>query len=184
MDYKRTYVNNIFENMIPNSKVYMMPDLPKIEFKKGKIKYKITDIRFLNEVAIDTFFQIMQEAMTTPDCEEVSFIVTGIEESRLHLISDIVCAIEYEVKKCGRNGYGTSGYFLAMSSIYTKQKDGTEILTFGLLKDNAKYLYEYGNGKEELNFFDAVMYVGNRYCEEMQSYLENLNEHEQEQKPT
>ena len=182
MNYERMKMkaDKCWTDMFPNVEFYMSPKLPKIEFKKGKIKYKITDIRFLNEVAIDTFFQIMQEAMTTPDCEEVSFIVTGIEESRLHLISDIVCAIEYEVKKSGRNGYGTSGYFLAMSSRYTKQKDGTEILTFGLLKDNAKYLYEYGNGKEELNFFDAVMYVGNRYCEEMQSYLENLNEHEQE----
>jgi len=160
----------------PNVEFYMSPKLPKIEFKKDKVKYKITDIRFLNEDAIATLFQIMQEAMTTTDCEEVSFIVTGIEESRRHLISDIVCAIEYEVKKCGRNEFRTFGCFLADTIKYIKQGDGTEILTFGLRKDNAKYLYEYGNDKKELNFFDAVMYVANRSCEEMQSYVETLED--------
>lgn len=178
MNYERMIMKlpKYWTDMFPNAEIYMSPNLPKIEFKKGKMKYKITDIRFLNELAVDTFLQIMQTAMTTPDCEEVSFIVTGTEESRLRLISDIVCAIDYEIKKCGRNGFVARGCFLATTTKHITQKDGTEILTFGLRKDNAKYLYEYGNDKEEVNFFDAVMHVANRSCEEMQSYVETLED--------
>lgn len=163
MNYKRTYINNMFEDIIPNSKVYMMPDLPKIEFKRDKIKYKITDIRFLNETAVNVFLSIMETAMNTEDCEEVSFDITGIiKENHWDLISDIVENIRYEVSKGGKNGFRHDGYFLTgLGSTYTK-KDNTEIVTIRLRKDHAQYLYEYARDKETVDYIDAIIYVLNR----------------------
>lgn len=162
MNYKRTYINNIFEGIIPNSKAYMMPDLPKIEFKRDKIKYKITDIRFLNETAVNVFFTIMETAMNTEDCEEVSIDITDVEEDNWDLISDIVENIRYEMSKGGKNGFRHAGYFLTgLGSTYTK-KDNTEIVTIRLRKDHAKYLYEFARDKETVDYIDAIIYVLNR----------------------
>lgn len=68
MNYEKMKMkaDKCWTDMFPNAEFYMSPKLPKIEFKKGKMKYKITDIRFLNEVAIDTFFQIKQARNPIP----------------------------------------------------------------------------------------------------------------------
>lgn len=174
MNYKRTYVNNIFEDIIPGSKIYMMPNLPMIEVERNGIKYKTTDIRFLNETAVNIFLHIMQTAMNTEDCEEVSFDVTGIEKNKLDLILDIVGGIRYEVSTGRKNGLRHSDcYFLTgISSTYMK-RDNTEIVTIQLRKDHAQYLYEYAGDKKTVDYIDAIIYVANRSQEKISDYVKN-----------
>lgn len=174
MDYTRAKFSDcILSDIFPDSEFYMTPSLPKLEVKRNKVKYKITDLRFLNERAVNTFVQIMLEAMNTLDIEEVSFDVTGIEESDLNLISDIVSSIQVESSKGGKNGFRHyDTHFLINGGTYRKLKDNTEIYTFGLIKDHAKYLYEYAKGKEAVNYFDAIIYVADRSHEEMMKQIE------------
>lgn len=156
----------ILEDVFDNATICMTPELPKLEVKKDKIKYKITDLRYLNETAVEVFRMIMEIVMNTKNCEEVSFDITNIKKDTWRIIVDIVCSIEYEYSKGGKNGFRGSGRILISGASYTK-KDNIAIGTFYLFKNHVKYLYDYAKDRETVNDIDAIIHIANR---QMQSY--------------
>ena len=154
-------LNKVILDVFDIVNIRMSPELPKLEVKKDKIKYKITDVRYLNETAVEVFSMIMEIAMNTKDCEEVSFDITNINEDNWHLITDILSGIEYECSKGGKNGFSSSGRIFIAGSSYTK-KDNIAIGTFYLFENDAKYLYEYAKDRETVNYIDAIINIANR----------------------
>jgi len=162
MKYERVEINaGTLTDILPDGcKVYRRPELPKIEFKANKVTYKATDLRCLNETAVDCFIRILTEVCNNPDCEGVSFDVSGIEQDKIDLISDIVTGIDFSYHKGGRNGYSGSSCFLTSGTEYHESEEG-EILTFTLIQDHARAIYEYAKGKSEINYFEAIIAVHN-----------------------
>ena len=137
------------------------PELPKIELKKGRTTYKITDLRCLNELAVDTLMDVLRVVCGTPNCEEVSYDVTNVEEDKVNLIADILSSVEWQYKKRGLNAMGL---FLVTGSKGTTTKDGKKIITFLLEKENAEAIYNYAQAHKEqkngvFNFVDLVFAV-------------------------
>ena len=91
-----------------------MPELPTIELKKDKVKYKITDLRYLNEQAVECVQTLINIIINSDDWGEVGFVATDMEKDRIHLIADIMQSIRYEYEKGGKNGYSGSAGFLVM----------------------------------------------------------------------
>lgn len=138
--------------------MYMRPELPKIKFKADKVTYKVTDLRCLNETAVNCFIQILTDVCNTPDCESVSFDVSGIEQDKIDLISDIVTGIDFSYHKGGKNGYSGSSVFLTSGSEYFETGNNVT-LTFTVIRDHARAIYEYAKGKDKINYFEAIIAV-------------------------
>jgi hypothetical protein len=162
MKYDRIQIDPVaFAGILPDGcSMYMKPELPKIEFKANKVTYKATDLRCLNETAVDCFIRILTEVCNNPDCEGVSFDVSGIEQDKIDLISDIVTGIDFSYHKGGKNGYSGSSVFLTSGTEYLESEEGAT-LTFTLIRDHARAIYEYAKGKSEIKYFEAIIAVHN-----------------------
>jgi hypothetical protein len=160
MKYTRTKVDSsVFSDIMPpGGMMYMRPELPKFGFKHDGVFYKVTDMRCLNEQAINVFEQILSYVCNRPNAEEISFNITGIDEDQVNRVTDIVSSIEYEAKKSGRNGYTISGQLLVTSST-TCIEDDEVILTFKLFKDHADAIYQYCRDKDHVNLDECVIAV-------------------------
>lgn len=160
MKYERVEINaGTLTDILPDGlKVYKRPELPKIEFKANKVTYKATDLRCLNETAVNCFIQILTEVCNNPDCRSVGFDVSEVEQDKIDLIGDIVTGIDYSYHKGGRNGYSGSSCFLTSGTEYHETDEGAT-LTFTIIQDHARAIYEYAKGKSQINYFEAIIAV-------------------------
>lgn len=138
-----------------SANLWIRPSLPKIEFKKGRTKYQVTDLRCLNESAVDTFMEILRQACNTPDLESVTFKSTDVERNRIDLIADIVSSIECKRK----NGNGDSLFtFLVYGTDIKETENGGTLITFNLAKEHAKIVYEYAQKQNgTVDYYDLIV---------------------------
>lgn len=141
-----------------DAKFYKMPELPTIELKKDKVKYKITDLRYLNEQAVECVQTLINIIINSDDWGEVGFVATDMEKDRIHLIADIMQSIRYEYEKGGKNGYSGSAGFLVMGEKIEGNGKETKV-TLHLNEEQAEIIHEYAQDKEELNFYELVIAV-------------------------
>lgn len=170
MKYEREIVDSsVFKDILPDgAEMYMRPQLPTIEFEINNTKYKVTDLRCLNETAVNCFVQILNTVCNTPDCKEVSFI-TNIDKNELDLIADILTSIDYEFRKGGKNGYSQKSVLLVTSYMYEETKDGT-VCVFNLIKDHAKVMYDYAQSKKKIGYYELVMAVAEYSYKQFQKF--------------
>ena len=182
IEYERTKVDmGDFADLFPEgSSFFQTPKLPTIEFKAGKVKYTVTDLRVLNETAVDCFLKILNEAMNTPNCTSVSFNVTGMPKTTIDLVEDIVSAIKIEASKKGRKSFSFSGSFLTRGTSMYTTKNGEKILEFKLIEDDAKAVYEYAHENEHPSVYGAAVAIHEkteaRLAEAMKQYSESTPE--------
>ena len=157
MEYKRQEIySSAFTYILGEGvKLWRKPELPKIEFKNGKKKYKVTDIRYLNESAVDTFLEILRKACVVPKLKHITFTATGIDENKLNLIIDIVSSIDCEGKS---RGYWFKTAFLVTGSKVTTKENGEKFVTFNLEEEDAEIIYNYAQKHgSPVNYLDLVI---------------------------
>ena len=171
MVYEREKVDtSVFKDILPDgAEMYIRPQLPTTEVKANKAKHKVTDLRCLNETAVNCFMQILKKVCNTPDCTEVSFY-TDIDENELNLIADIITSIDYEYCKDGKKSYSEKSVLLVTSYMYKAIED-KKICTFGLVKDHAKAMYDYAQGKKQIGYYDLVVAVAEHSYRKKQNFL-------------
>lgn len=178
MIYQRTEVDaGHFIGIFPEgSKFYRIPELPKIEFKVNKVKYAVTDIRLLNEDAVCTFLKILNTVANEPDTEEVSFkIEDDTSEDTIEVIIDILLGISYIAKKGGKHGFESSASFL-VSGVSRHETEDCKTITFKLIKDHARAIYEYAQEHEQPTLYELVIAIEEKSREQMAAYIK---EHEE-----
>ena len=153
MQYTKTEIDaGIFSDLLPEgTKFYMTPKLPVVNFKKDKVKYKVTDLRLLNEQGVHVVMTIL-DTLCDYKTNEVRFdIAEGTSEETIDLCSDIAFGFEWEAYKPGRNGYIISGKL-----VYGVRREGNE-LVFECPKENAETIYEYAHGKKTVSIYELVI---------------------------
>lgn len=136
-------------------KLWRKPELPKIEFKNGKKKYKVTDIRYLNEAAVNVFLEILRAACNTPKLKHITFAAKGIDENQLDLITDIVSSVDCE---CKSGGCWFETAFLVTGSKVTTKENGEKFVTFNLEEEYAEIIYNYAQKHgSPVNYIDLVI---------------------------
>jgi len=156
MKYKRQEIcDPCLSALFGNSgvKFFRRPDLPKVKFKKGRRVYTVTDLRCLNEQAVNVLIDILVHCANTQGCESVSYHVEDIEKYELDLISDIVTAVEFEYRDKDR---WSQSVFLASGTRKTEKANGEVILTFELIKEHADIIYNYALKHGSVNYFDLI----------------------------
>ena len=160
MKYSRTEINaGAFSDILPEgAMMYRRPELPKYEFKANKVKYTVSDLRLLHPKGVEAFESILKIVANTPDCKEVSFDVSDLDEDTINIVTDILMGITYAAAKGGKNGFEINGTFL----ITGVAREGN-IMTCQLVKEHAwaifKYAHEKVRNNEPINFLDLVCAV-------------------------
>jgi hypothetical protein len=144
MEYERQEIKQSFWEGVT---LWKRPELPKIEFKKGRNTYKVTDVRCLNQVAVDIFVNILS-IVCANQVEEVGYDVTQLKENEINLISDILSGIECE---CKYRGGRIQTVFLVSGCRIKETKKGKKEIVFELVKENANAIYEYAQTHKEKN---------------------------------
>ena len=169
MEYKRTPVDgSIFG--IPGE-FSMLPELPMIEYKVGKWKIKITDLRCLNEQAVSTFEQCIMTAAKEKGATEAAFLIGDVSEDKIQLISDICMAIKYEARK--RGGDYSGGSLLIVG---VERRD--DVIAFQFIKDRARAIYDYAQaqiketGQAQISLPELVARIIEKEHEEIREKLE------------
>ena len=176
MKYERVQIKDdgFFSEMLPDGcKLYQRPEPPMIEMKVNKVKYKITDLRCLNEKAVDCFMKVLEKVCSVPDCEEASFDVTGIEYDKIRLIADIVNSVSVDFKKGGRKGFSGCSASLITSDVQYSQTEDRAICTFGIIKEHAKVIYEYAQGKDKINYYELAIAVADSVIKSFNYFFES-----------
>lgn len=160
MKYSRTEINaSVFSDILPEgAMMYRGPELPKYEFKANKVNYTVSDLRLLHPSGIKAFESILKVVANTPDCKEVSFDVSDMDEDTINIVTDILLGITYHAAKGGKNGFEMGGNFLIIGA-----RREENIMTYQLAKSHAwaifKYAHEKARNDEPINFLDLVCAV-------------------------
>lgn len=154
MKYKRASIDYSFFGT--PYKLGTLPELPMIEFKRGKWTIKVTDFRCLNEHAVLAFENCLLTAATVEEAEFVQFDVSGVDRDMVDLVSDICLSIGYEARK---RGYSIGGTFLVISCRIVNN-----VLTMDLARNHAKAIYEYAQSQDSkdeinLNIVDMILHI-------------------------
>lgn len=146
---------------LENIKITKAPDLPEVQFKKGRYSYKVTDMRYLSEYAKECFNLIVSHAAHNPDLEKVTFNVTDLDENIIKNTGDILSGIKYYCSKSGEGGYRSFGHLLYLGS--SIGDDGEKkTFTVYLNEDHVKRVYEYAHGKDKIDYYELCMEIGKR----------------------
>lgn len=160
---------------------YKRPELPKVKFKCGRVTYTITDVRLLNESAINTLLVILNECATQPNVKEVSFKVNdGTEQGTIDAICDIITGIDYSVKKGGRNGFESNGTFISTGYDYTESENGINTIKFHIIEQHAKAIYDYTQkvGVDSLRWYDIVVLIADESHKNIEELTRMIKEGE------
>ena len=172
MEYERTKVDgSVFNDLLGGKGEFsMLPELPMIEFKAGKWKIKFTDLRCLNEVAVDVFEKCLTTAATEEGATEAVFYVGDISDEELSLVIDICMGVKFEAKK--RGGDFSGGSFLITGA---ERGDGTLAMKFIQQRAQAIYNYVQSHKKEDetihISLPDLVCAIIEKEHDEMARYL-------------
>ena len=97
------------ESFMENVKFGQIPSLPKIEFEINKVRYKAVDLRLVNSYALRMFNFVLQAIKDDPSAKEITVDVTGLNESDIFAIKEIMLGLDYSATKVGRKGFNVSG---------------------------------------------------------------------------
>lgn len=164
--YKHCEIDaGIFKHVLPEgAKLYMRPELPTVKFKHEKVTYTVTDVRLLNESAVQTFAEMLSCVIADESISDkiTLLIPVGVDESTVDIITDIIMGISFSASKGGKNGFYTSGAFLATGYDRSGQK-----LNVHLIPDNVLAIRDYYNTvkPEKLSLFDLVIAVAKKQNE-------------------
>ena len=140
--------------------------------KENKILYEITDIRLLNQNAIQFLFKIFDSCCSDPECLEVDFDVTGMSQTELDVVIDIINSIQVKAKKRGKNGFLLNAR-LARGCHITR--DGaTKSCTFVLSSSTAPAIYLFAQGKTTINYFELMLSFANYHNDYLNHNLERM----------
>ena len=155
MKYERLYIDpGPMSAWLPDSaRLIQTPDLPVLKFEANKVKYEVTDLRLLHPTAVNAFERILDEVVSTPDCESVTFDASGVSDDVLNIVDDILIGMSFKAEKRGRNGFIHSGRFLveSMHRVRSTATDAVITRTYDLIKENANIIHEYAKGHEKLS---------------------------------
>lgn len=166
-----------FKDILPDGyELYMSPKLPKISFKRDKVIYTVTDIRYVNETANNTLSLIISAIADsdTPDIDKVSVTYNaGIDDDKIEIVTTILTSLRASAKKGGKYAWNHSGCFLITGTI---RKGNT--IEYLLDKWQAQSVREYCRERTDKNveYFDLVPYVLNKSRERMIKALEERGE--------
>lgn len=119
---------------------HRLPELPMIEYKVGKWKVKITDLRCLNEQAVSVFEQCVLLAANEEDATEAEFLIGDVSEDKIQLITDICMAVRFEAKKRG-------GDYSEGSLLITGAERRDNVIAFRFIQSMARAIYDYAQEK-------------------------------------
>lgn len=172
MNEIENYVSLPWDELFANGniKICMNPELPTIKFEKNKVTYTITDIRLLNETAVNVFTEALSYVISEPDVEEMTFETSeDIDEYLKEVLSDILNGITYIAEKKGKNGFKYESHFLVSG---TKWTNNTFTVTW--TKDYARWIYECAHDKavngEPINYYALVIDVAEKSRQEFDIY--------------
>jgi len=173
MKYSHNTQKFDMSGIIPDGmEYYFKPDLPDISFEDNSVQYTVTDLRLLNEDAVNILAIIIQETMRKKDIESVTFNVGKVDKESINPIIDIALGFSFKAESKGRNGYMISGCFLVSGVYIDTGEDGTKILEFELMCERAKDIYEYAQSKgtipDEINLFELVVFIVDRALKRME----------------
>ena len=153
--------------MPEGAKMYMRPEMPKIEFKEGKLKCRVTDLRLLNPLGCEAFERLLVAMVTAPETGEAKmFASADVDEDTLSIIADIVTGFSYEVKRGGKNGWSMDGS-LAYSYSQTETENGGTEIVFTFNTETAQYMQDYAREHNNtLNLFEMIPYIAERQHED------------------
>lgn len=118
--------------------------LPEIEFERDKVKYTVTDIRPLNEVAIYIIQTILEIFCSREGVDTIGFERNdGISDERTQLIIDIVLQYGWKAEKKGKNGFCYCGGRL-VTGVHWDDKT----ITFDACKETADAMFEHRKNSE------------------------------------
>ena len=161
----------IFPFLPDGYKVYVRPELPKITFSYDKVRYSVTDLRFLNTNAIYAIVYIIEQIRNNGDIKEVTCkYPQDMSDEELEVISTVAMGITYNATKTGKKGFSMNGTFL----VEGYEKRG-KTLTFHLFSDHVKVIYEYLQNAKESRIYDLIIELVNKEKEDF-SLLDNLAE--------
>lgn len=137
-------------------KLTRLPDLPKIEFKAGKVNYSMTDLRYLNTNAFNMFIDILNYVATVANSNEVTLTLPEkMSDDEKRVIKEILLATGFTAMKKGRNGFYIGGAFL-VSGIEIKNGFTMKIK---LISEHAKVIYEYTQRKAKPSIYELVIAI-------------------------
>ena len=125
-------------------------DLPECEFKIGKVKYKATDLRLLNPLAIRALDMILGYIKDDPNTKEVTINVINLDKYDIFVVDEIIQGLSYVAKKGGKNGY-TIDSKLFPCTVWHTESEEEHLLTFEFgdgISDEIKALHNYLNSVE------------------------------------
>lgn len=167
-----------FLDILPDGwEIYRSPDLPTLKFRTNGVKYEVTDMRFLNETALNVFSGIIEiiAGSAKPDVKSVEISFSDMDDNTLDLITTILLAIKVKATKGGKRAWCCSGTFLITG--ITKRGDN---ITFELAEDQAQAIWNYcRTNKFPINFYELAVKVINDQHERLIKALEKINESEE-----
>ena len=168
-----------FSAILPDGwEIYRSPDLPTLKFITNGVKYEVTDIRFLNETALNVLSNIIEiiAGRPKPDVKSVQMFYSDMDDDTLDLITTILLAIKVKATKGGKYAWNCCRTFLIIG--ITKREDG---ITFELAEDQALAIWNYcKTNKPHINFYELAVAVINDQHERLIKTLEKkINESEE-----
>lgn len=163
MKYTRQKIDaGVFAGLLPEGgELYQQPELPKVEFKKDRITYSMTDFRLLHPLGVQAFQICINAMANTPDVKECEIVCDGdVGGDTFDIITDIVMGFSYEARKGGRNGFSMASHVI--TGVTREQKEGENTkLVFRFGGDFPKSVFEYCNEhmSEAVTIADLVVYA-------------------------
>lgn len=154
---------------MPGLQLRMRPELPKFVVKRNGAKYTITDLRLLNESAVNTLLQIVRIAANDRETEIAFAVPCDVTDKQLETTVDIVTGITIETKR----GKSTFEMNSIVASATTKHlENGARTITFNVVKSFADYAYRKAHEGEMkvINFYDLL--IG--YADDEDAKLEEM----------
>ena len=126
-----------------NVKIRTIPELPKYTYKVGKAKYSITNLKYLNETAIEMVLKSIFKMALGEEC--AIFDVTEMNEHHLEVVMDILSGIGYECKEGRGSNYTAGSLFGGRYVFYDGDK---KILKQEFYKDNVEAIKKYAQDND------------------------------------
>lgn len=139
--YKKMLYIDLDGQVLSEAKNYKLiagPSLPEIKFKIKNKYYTVTDIRYLNQQAVDIIDKLIQSAAKSDEKDYVAFNTNGVNADDIQIIVDIVMGLNIHVSTVGRGGGWASMTFLV-----SECRRAGDILLFRYGIDRHKYIHEY-----------------------------------------
>lgn len=174
-------------SFMENVKFSQIPSLPKIEFKINKVRYKAVDLRLVNSYALRVFNLVLQAIKDDPNAEEITVDVTGLDESDIFAIKEIMLGLDYSAKKVGRKGFNVRGHLFS-ASISEKISQEQHLLTINFSdgfgnNSHIKAIHNYLNSTDKpCEYMEIVRVCSEATLDEFDNFIAKQNSNQEVRK--